>query len=1193
MQRVITFFRFSVVLLFLVPGIPFKAESQVIINEVCNANYGVLRDEFGDFRDWIELLNTDTTSVSLDGYCLSDDSLHLARWCFPEYTMAPGEHLVLFASGKDIGSPPVYWETLTRQGDEWKYVLPDAGIPSVWIETGFNDSTWNTDPTGIGYSDGDDATEIPSTVAVYLRKTFTLDDPSVITGCLLHMDFDDAFVAYINGREIARSGITGFPPTYDQTASSGHEAEMYRGGMPQKFNVTDLAGLLQDGDNVLAIQVHNISSGSSDMSAIPFLSVQTSVKPDELPPELLNLSTTYFHTDFRLDADGESLYLFDTAGIITDSVNIPRIGENNSYGRIQDNPDTWATFETPTPGSTNNTPYSNGYVERVPVFSEPGGRFGGTKQLVLSSSETEDSIYYTMDGTVPGLLSNLYEGPVEINSDRVVRARIIRSGYLPGEVVTQTYFTGEDHRLPVICISTEPDNLWDYNYGIYVKGPNAQNNFPYFDANFWQDWERPVHIEMYEDGSRHAFSMGAGAKIYGGWTRGHAQKSLVFFARRQYGTRKLEYQLFPYRPVYDFESFVIRNSGNDWYGQDSQSGSMIRDMMMTRLTLDMDVEHMASRQAIVYINGKYWGIQNLREKINEHFIASNNGVDPDQIDMLEADQYIIHGDNSHYASLISFLEANSAQNGDNYDYVKKLIDIQNFINYQISQIYFDNQDWPGNNMKYWRPATPNGKWRWILYDTDFGFGLWDLNKVFNNTLEFATDPSGPSWPNPPWATFLLRQLLRNQEFRELFINSFADRINTSFSSDSVTVLVNRLRDNIDEEMYNHADRWGGSQEYWYNRINEIIDFGNQRPALVRTHIRNYFGLGGNQTITVDVSDTDAGYVKLNSMFVRTFPFSGEYFNKIPIELTAIPRPGYRFTGWSDGILSSTPNIRTEPVDGMTLIANFEPDPENDEYPVIINEVCYTSDTLLPGGDWIELYNYSDQYVDISGWIIEDSDTLHSYEISSGTILPPNGFYVICNDRMEFEKAYSHVSNYEGEFDFGLDNDEDAVKLYNSNMDLVDSVRYHNLYPWPVILPGTGYTMSLTDPDSDNALPESWSRSKELLGTPGSNNHFNVGIIRSATEGQRDILFQNTPNPFTHETRIVFHSGSDQQVNITVYDLNGRLLEVLADGRMGPGQHEFAWRPERQGDGFYILRVITPGSIYTLKMIQSGSAHRKD
>jgi uncharacterized repeat protein (TIGR02543 family) len=1188
MQRVIHHLRFPIILVFAVLALPYDAGSQVVINEVCNANYGVTRDEYGDYRDWIELLNTDADTVSLEGYCLGDDSLHLDRWCFPEYTMGPGEHMVLFASGKDIGSPPVYWETIIRQGDEWKYILPGSNTPGDWIEADFNDSLWNEGPTGIGYSDGDDETEIPSTIAVFMRKTFPLDDPSVISGCLLHMDYDDAFVAYINGKEIARSGITGFPPTWDQTASNGHEAEMYRGAEPQKFNVAELEGLLREGNNVLAIQVHNVSPSSSDMTAIPFLSLQTSIKPDELPPEILNLSTTYFHTDFRLDADGESLYLYDPEESITDSVNIPVIGQNNSYGRLPADPGTWVMFETPTPGSPNNTPYFKGYIERVPVFSQSGGRFGGSIQLVLSSSEAGDSIYYTMDGTDPEPGSSLYETPIELSSDQVIRARIIRSGYLPGEVITRTYFTGEDHRLPVICITTDPYNFFDYNYGIYVKGPNAQNGFPYFDANFWQDWERPVHLEMYENGNIHAFSMGAGAKIYGGWTRGNAQKSLAFFARRQYGTGKLEFQLFPDRPVYDFESFVIRNSGNDWYGQDSQSGSMIRDMMMTRLTLDMDIEYMASRQAIVYINGEYWGIQNLREKISEHFIASNKGADPERIDMLEANQFIIHGDNSHYANLISFLEANSVEDDDNYEYVKRRIDIQNFINYQISQIYFDNQDWPGNNMKYWRSATPKGKWRWILYDTDFGFGLWDLHKVYNNTLEFATEPNGPDWPNPPWATFLLRQMLNNQEFREQFINSFADRINTSFSSDSVTALVNDLRNNIFEEMHNHAARWGGSRAHWYARVNEIIEFGARRPALVRSHVRNFFRLGGNQTVNVMVSDTEAGFVKLNSMFVRAFPFSGVYFPGVPVELTAIPRPGYRFTGWSGTMQSPSPNIQADPDGGLSLTANFEPDPANDEYPVIINEVCYTSDTILPGGDWVELYNNSDQYVDISGWVITDSDTQHTYRISQGTILPPKGYYVFCNEMAAFETAYPQVDNYAGELEFGLDNDEDAVRLYNISMELVDSVRYQSLYPWPVILPGMGYTMALTDPDSDNTLPESWKRSKEWLGTPGGNNQFSLGIVDLHFPADRDILFQNSPNPFARETRILFHSGSSQHVNIAVYDLNGRILEVLADAKLEQGQHEFSWMPAYHGNSIYILRVNTPESTYTLKMVRSGS-----
>ncbi len=1160
---------------------------QVVLNEVCNANYGTIMDEYGEYRDWIELWNTDTVPAELSGYCLSDDPAREVPWCFPEYSMAPGEHLVVFASGRDIGSCPVYWETLIEQGDEWKYILPDADTPPEWIEANFNDSAWNTGKSGFGYGDNDDSTRLPQVLSVFIRKQFTVEDPSAVPGCVLHMDYDDAFVAYINGKEIARAGIQGNPPAHDRSASSSREAEMYSGGDPQKFSVADPAGLLQAGNNVLAIQVHNISLTSSDMTAIPFLSIQSPSFPASPPPAILDLSTTYFHTDFKLDAEGEPLYLMGPKGRVTDSVHIPWIGENNSFGRNPQDTAAWVAFSEPTPGEPNHATAFAGYVSRLPGFSVPGGRFTGPFMLSLSSAEAGDSIYYTLDGTEPDTGSTLYTEPLEIDANAIIRARIILTGYLPGDVVTHTYFSETGHGLAVISISTDPHNLWDYYDGIYVKGPNAQSEFPYFDANFWQDWERPGYIEVYEEDGSHAFSAGAGLKIYGGWTRGHPQKSVAFFARRRYGTGSFQYRLFGERPVTDFESFIIRNSGNDWYGQGSESGTMIRDILMTRMTRDMDLEYLAARQAVVYLNGEYWGVQNIREKVNEHYIASLAGIDPDRIDLLEGNQHILCGDNSHYAALIHFLSSNSAQVEANYAWAEKQMDIQNFINYQIAQIHYDNRDWPSNNVKYWRRATPKGKWRWILYDTDFGFGLWNTEYVFRNTLEFATEPNGPGYPNPPWATFLLRQLLRNQEFRERFVNSFADRINTSFSNDSAIGMIDELEGNIDSEMPFHAASWGGTYQLWKGRVEELRLFAGRRPTIMLSQLQSYFGLGLMKNLMLDVSDREGGYLLLNSLHLKQFPFTGVYFEDVPVELTAVSLPGYKFSGWEGSLTSSSPRIRVEMTVPMSITARFEPDPENPGYPVVINEICYTSDTVLAGGDWVELHNTGSQYIDLSGWILKDSDPLHEYTIGPRTILEPGGFLVICRDLMGFETVYPQAEPYQGEFDFGLSNDEDVIRLYDPDMEPADSVPYSSLYPWPVILPGTGYTLSLRIPVSDNSKPEAWSVSKNWLGTPGAGNQFNVGIAELPGPGGADHLYQNFPNPFSDGTRILFHSSMPQQTRVAVFDLDGRLLQVLMDGILDRGDHEFYWTPGENAGGIYLLRVITPRSVHTCKMIHSG------
>lgn len=375
--------------------------------------------------------------------------------------------------------------------------------------------------------------------------------------------------------------------------------------------------------------------------------------------------------------------------------------------------------------------------------------------MELSAVSPTDSIFYTIDGSEPTQNDQLYSSPINLWKTTSIRARIIRSGHLPGAITTQTYLINESHNLPIVSVNTDPVNLWDQEYGIYVMGNNAENEFPHFGANFWEDWERPAHIEMYETDGSLAFQLDAGIKIFGAWSRGHPQKSISIHARKSYGADGINYKIFKEKDISKFETIILRNSGNDF------NNTMLRDAYCNRIVSTLELDQQAYRPAIVYLNGEYWGIQNIREKVNEEFIAANHGIQEDQIDILEGNGEAVKGNAEHYEALLEYLYTHSLSIDENYDYIKTQIDIDNFIKYQLSEIFIDNRDWPGNNVKFWRERSPIGKWRWIMYDSDFGFDTWgNENKSFN-TLNFALEPNGPGWPNPLWSTFILRKLTEN------------------------------------------------------------------------------------------------------------------------------------------------------------------------------------------------------------------------------------------------------------------------------------------------------------------------------------------------------------------------------------------------------------------------------------------------
>ncbi|MAZ64842.1 MAG: hypothetical protein CMG51_00730, partial [Candidatus Marinimicrobia bacterium] len=240
-----------------------------------SSNGSTVYDEDGDTPDWIELYNSGTAGIDLGGYGITDNPTEPYKWIFPAIEIQPQNHLLIYASGKDRQEWVAHWETIIDWGDNWNYFLGDSPPPNNWNQQNFNDASWASGPSGFGYGDNDDATEISPVISLYVRRDFTISAIESVLKILLHVDYDDAFVAYINGSEIARANIgsPGVPPPYNQGADSWLEAEIYQGGEPNEYLIDPVESLLENGTNVLAIQVHNFNLESSDLTLIPFLTL--------------------------------------------------------------------------------------------------------------------------------------------------------------------------------------------------------------------------------------------------------------------------------------------------------------------------------------------------------------------------------------------------------------------------------------------------------------------------------------------------------------------------------------------------------------------------------------------------------------------------------------------------------------------------------------------------------------------------------------------------------------------------------------------------------------------------------------------------------------------------------------------------------------------------------------------------------
>lgn len=1159
-----------------------ETEAQtVLINELMPSNSITISDEDGDYPDWFELFNSSNDTLSLLNYSLSDDSTNKFKWLMPDVQINPQSFLNIFASSKNRTEFANHWETVIDKGDSWKYYAASSAPPSNWRDVNFDDQSWQEGPSGFGYGDGDDSTVTSNVIAIFVRKKFSLEDLSNIKYAILHVDYDDGFVAYLNGVEIARANIgsPGVFPAWDQWSDSAVEPYLFQGLQPPSYYFPDIEALILQGENVLSIEVHNYGTGSSDLTLIPFLTLGMN-HPPTVPrgtSELLEFHFPQLHTNFKLDSEGGDLFLTSPFGETIDSISYSAIPSDISLGRFPDGSITLNYFSVPTPGESNNLP---GYttIASSPIFSETGGFYSAPIYLTLSSPDTGAAIYYTTDGSIPGDTSSLYIQPILISQTKVIRAAAYISGALPSKPITASYILNFETQLPVVSVSTSPFNLWDEQWGIYVLGDSAEPEYPYFGANFWQDWERPIHIEMFEPDGSIAFSEDAGVKIFGNWSRGQAQKSLAVFFRDLYGKKNINYKIFNDKPLSEFESIVLRNAGNDW------GSSMMRDGMMQSIIKNIGLDRQAYRPAVVFLNGEYWGIHNIREKVDEVFIANNNSVNKDSIDLLELDgSYALSGSNFLYQYLLNFLETKDISIPTNYDSVKKMMDVSNFVRYEVSEIYFDNTDWPGNNIKFWRPQTDAGKWRWILFDTDFGFGLFNPNAFSHNTLAFALEDNGPGWPNPPWSTFMLRKLLTNNEFKNEFINTFADHLNTTFNGEKVVALINLFRGNILQEINRHKLKWSESAVDWENNIEVMRQFASNRIVQLRGFIMSEFNLQGMGPVFIQSSNPEAGKIKINSIYAENFPWFGQYFYSVPITLTAIPNYGYKFVRWDGDVNTTQSEISYSLTSNLNVTAVFDLD--SSKYPVVINEINYNSAADFNTEDWIEIYNNTSSTIDLSNWSIKDSDDLHEFKFSVGSQLASDDYIVICRDSAAFKGLFPDVRNLFGELGFGLSSTGDIVRFFDNSGNLVDSVLFDDEYPWVIEPNGNGPTLSLKNPDFDNSLAENWAASSGH-GTPGEKNDVYVTSLDEQNLEIPDQYFlsNNYPNPFNPATYINYQIPEKQFVEIKVYDVLGKEVASLVDQELPAGFYTVTFDAAQLSSGVYFYRMQAGDFNITKKLL---------
>lgn len=607
------------------------------------------------------------------------------------------------------------------------------------------------------------------------------------------------------------------------------------------------------------------------------------------------------HTSFKLSSTGEFLGVSVGTNEFVDSITFDLQIRDVSYGRNQDGEKVY--FSIPTPGSVNSslTVYTPDFQIAVPEFSQSGGNYSTGISLELTAPAGGD-IFYTLDGSVPDVDDLHYSGPLFVDSVTIVRARVFRDGYLPSTVVTNTYFIGLSHSLPLISVVTDSVNLWDDYTGIYTIGKNGKHMYG-LEANYIQRWERFANFELYDSPwNGDLLNLPCGLSI-AGERRHMLQKSMKVNFKSKYGAEFAEGTVFPFKNTKIFHSFFIRNSGFPDYQY-----TMFKDgFLHTLVGRNMDVDWMGYKPAVLYFNGQYWGLYNLREKLDEDHLASTYGIDPNKIDIVEFFDQTIYGDSSTNTGLMDFMYSCDPQADSSYDYFISTFDIESFFDYNIAEVFVSNMDWPWNNNRRWRLREENEKWRWFFLDVDVALGNW--NGVEFNTLAHALAENSDAWWNPPSSTLIFRKIMGHETLRNRFIQKFAAHLHATFDTTDVLTLLDSMQSVIEPEMPAHIQRWqdcdpneiaGGegcvvsSMEDWHFQVEKMRNFLRERSAFVYEHINAQFNLEGTVNLSFSTNG-DHGRVLLNNVDLDEKITNCPIFKNIPFAVKIIPNPGWRYS----------------------------------------------------------------------------------------------------------------------------------------------------------------------------------------------------------------------------------------------------------------------------------------------------------
>lgn len=905
--------------------VPFVGNFPVIFSEVSpsNANF---KDNDGNDPGWLELYNTSDAPVSLNGIALSNDARYPRRWVFGNATIPAKGHMIVFLSGKNYADyiPPS--DSVNMIGTDCSSEASAGSgfgmMPGFDFGGGMGDFGGGAGGAGAtGATTTSNAENLPGKSSLCYNENGVNQVGAVMKvaqgGTYTRVVVNSGAAKLGNADQLVIRGFITKTHKIRVNFKEGNDISAWTGKNLRGTGDSSSVYYVRLSDNATDIKRNNVTattfatetqgSESTTIKVTSYIARKRGHEP---------------HTTFKAEEQGGVLYMVSETGIL-DSVRYSAVPTGASWSR--DAAGNW--------GFASPSPYGNTVGEVFAVQAQsnavnvpPSGFYSSAITVSFPVGTRCEQ-----GGAEPTANSPMVEQALTINATVVLRCRTYAVGSYPSEELIRTYVFESQPSIAALFVTTDPLSMFSPDTGLYMTGNGASMMDPKKGANFWSNRELPVYVELFEPGSPKtpAFGVMGDYKISGQYSRAKEKKSFSVTLREEYGDKRLKYPLFPdYPELKKFKAFSLRNFGNN------SGDDYVRDRIGTSMTEGLGVDYQRGRYVVVYYNGKYYGVHDLRERNNEYYYETKYGLDASDIDLIDAQNEAGAGSATDYKAMIEWLQSNELTSDANYQKIADQIDVDNYMNYMQAEMFVNNGDWPHNNMKKWRIASQKSKWKWFLYDVDFGFGA-GYNTQNSNVFSYVTNANGTNGMGMGMMlgmggqqqtsgsisehTILMIRLLQNEGFKNAFINRFCVLLSMNFSADRLVKRIDELQSQVQAEVARDAEFWNYDAASMSSNLEKIKSFAQTRQQTIMSEMQQYFSLG--ETASVTLSAQGSGKVLVHNLPLDQSSMSVNFFRDVPVTVTAMPNAGAVFGGWSDGVADITRTIN--PGEITTLTATFK------------------------------------------------------------------------------------------------------------------------------------------------------------------------------------------------------------------------------------------------------------------------------